>query len=210
LFLVVALFGQDAVKERALGAQLAKDLGRRTTAVETPEVVQHVNRVGQILAAQLRPSIEWTIRVIREETNGRMHEPVVYPAGYIFVSEGLLREAHSEAELAGVMAHAMAHIALRHGRTGGGTIPVVYTGGWGDENAVAPARWLEQKRREELDADRAAAKALVDARYDAEEFVNYVRRTQPEAANALPPREQRIAELERAVRELERRQLVQR
>lgn len=199
-----ALYGQDALKERALGEQLTKELTARTTAVETPDVVNYVNRIGRLLAPQFRPGIQWTFAVIVDDNNGKMHEPIAYPGGYIFVSTALLREAQSEGELAGMMAHAMAHVALRQGRMHG-TAPVIFLGGSGNESAIVPTGMLAQMRQGELEADQAAAKALVNARYDALEFVNYIRRTQPETANALPPRDQRIAALERTVRELVQR-----
>ncbi len=73
-----------------------------------------LNQIGRHLAAQsTRPHLAWTF--------GALGSPGVNavsgPGGYVFVSDGLLRQLDSEAELAGVLAHEIAHITGRHALT---------------------------------------------------------------------------------------------
>src|SRR5262249_32980033 len=122
-------FDVQHAKEQALGAQLAQELRSRTTAVETPEVVGLVNREGRRLAAQFDPKIQWKFAVIAEDKNGKRHEPVAFPGGYIFVPEVLV----GDATFRFMLAHAMAHVALRHGIKPGTMLagsPVIFMGGW--------------------------------------------------------------------------------
>jgi predicted Zn-dependent protease len=73
--------------------------------------------------------------MIHEST---IHEPATLPGGYVFVPAGLFLAAQDEAEFAGMLAHAMGHIALRHGTrqaTRGvlikqRSIPLIFMGGW--------------------------------------------------------------------------------
>ena len=95
-------------KEAALGARLANEVRQRTTP-DSPELQAYVERLGEKLAP---PSSGVTFRftVVKDALGGATHEPLACPGGYIFVSASLLAEARDEAELAGMLAHAMAHI----------------------------------------------------------------------------------------------------
>src|SRR5690606_8757853 len=70
-----------------------------------------LNVVGRNLAFQsARPHLPWTFGIV--ESNG--FNAISAPAGYVFVTRGLLDEVNDEAELAGVLAHEIAHITLKH------------------------------------------------------------------------------------------------
>ena len=101
-------------KEAALGKQLAADVLRQATVLETPPAQDYLNRLGQRLAAQW-PDSKWpfSFSLIANEGGGAAQEPLALPAGYIFVPAGLVLAARDEAEFAGMMAHAMAHVAAR-------------------------------------------------------------------------------------------------
>jgi len=74
-------------KEIALGKQMAQEVERQARIVDDPIVAEYVNRVGQNLVR----------------------------SGFFFVNTGVLLNADNEAEMAGVMAHEIAHVAARHG-----------------------------------------------------------------------------------------------
>ena len=72
---------------------------------------RYLNRVGRNLGSQSdRPSLEWTFGVLDTDAFNAYSAP----GGYVFVSRGLLREIENEAQLAGVLAHEIAHITERH------------------------------------------------------------------------------------------------
>ncbi|XXF77538.1 M48 family metalloprotease [Myxococcaceae bacterium GXIMD 01537] len=74
-----------------------------------------LNRVGKNLAAQsTRPSLPWTFGVLADE---QTFNAASAPAGYVFVTRRLLRDVENEAQLAGVLAHEIAHVTLKHALT---------------------------------------------------------------------------------------------
>jgi predicted Zn-dependent protease len=98
-------------KEIALGKQLAQQVERQSKIVNDPVIAEYVNRVGQNLVRNSDAKVPFTIKVIDgEEVNA-----FALPGGFFFVYTGLILKADTEAELAGVMAHEIAHVAARHG-----------------------------------------------------------------------------------------------
>src|SRR5580698_1928179 len=98
-------------KEIALGKQLASEVERQAKIINDPVIAEYVNRVGQNLVRNSDAKVPFTIKVIdSEEVNA-----FALPGGFFFVNSGLILKADNEAELAGVMAHEIAHVAARHG-----------------------------------------------------------------------------------------------
>ncbi len=121
-------------KEIALGKQLAQEVERQAKIIDDPVIAEYVNRVGQNLVRNSDAKVPFTIKVIdTEEVNA-----FALPGGFFFVNSGLILKADNEAELAGVMAHEIAHVARAarnapgHPRRGGEirTIPLIFMGGW--------------------------------------------------------------------------------
>src|SRR5271155_2631289 len=121
-------------KEMAIGKQLANEVEKQSKIITDPMISEYVNRLGQNLVRNSDAKVPFTIKVIDgEEVNA-----FALPGGFFFVYSGLILKADSEAELAGVMAHEIAHVAARHGtcqQTKGemvqlGTIPLIFLGGW--------------------------------------------------------------------------------
>src|SRR5258708_26109647 len=140
-------------KEIGLGKQLAQEVERSAKIIDDPVIAEYVNRVGQNLVRNSDAKVPFTIKVIdTEDVNA-----FALPGGFFFVNSGLILKAESEAELAGVMAHEIAHVAARHGTkqaTRGqvmqlATIPLIFMGGWtgyGVRQAVSvliPVRYLQ-------------------------------------------------------------------
>lgn len=102
--------GGSLEKEVALGRQLAADVDRQVKFVEDPLITEYVNRVGQNIVLHSDAKIPFTIKVIdSDEVNA-----FALPGGFFYVNRGLILAADNEAELAGVMAHEIAHVASRH------------------------------------------------------------------------------------------------
>ncbi len=98
-------------KEMALGKQLAEEVERQSRVVDDPVVSEYVNRLGQNLVRNSDAKVPFTIKVLdSDEVNA-----FALPGGYLFVNTGLIERTESEAQLAGVLAHEIAHVAARHG-----------------------------------------------------------------------------------------------
>ncbi len=102
--------GGSQAKEIALGRQLAMQVEQQAKMVEDPVITEYVNRVGQNVVLHSDAKVPFTIKVIdSDEVNA-----FALPGGFFFVNKGLILAAENEAELAGVMAHEIAHVAARH------------------------------------------------------------------------------------------------
>ena len=97
-------------KEVALGRQLAAEVDREAKFIDDPMITEYVNRVGQNIVLHSDAKVPFTIKVIdSDEVNA-----FALPGGFFYVNKGLILAAYNEAELAGVMAHEIAHVAARH------------------------------------------------------------------------------------------------
>jgi beta-barrel assembly-enhancing protease len=171
-------------KEMAIGKSLATDVERQAKIITDPTISEYVNRLGQNLVRNSDAKVPFTIKVIDgEEVNA-----FALPGGYFFVYSGLILKADSEAELAGVMAHEIAHVAARHGTrqaTRGeiaqlATIPLmVMGGGWTTygiyqaANILIPVGFLKFSRVFESEADMLGLEYMYKTGYDPTAFVDF-------------------------------------
>ena len=175
-------------KEIALGKGLAMDVERQAKIIDDPVISEYVNRLGQNLVRNSDAKVPFTIKVIdTEEVNA-----FALPGGFFFVNSGLILKADTEAELAGVMAHEIAHVAARHGTrqaTRGeiaqlATIPLIFMGGWtgyGIQQAASvaiPIGFLKFSRGFEADADLLGLEYMYKSGYDPEAFVDFFEKIQ--------------------------------
>ena len=102
--------GGSKDKEMQIGRQLALEVEQQAKMIDDPMVTEYVNRVGQNIVLHSDAKIPFTIKVIdSDEVNA-----FALPGGFFFVNKGLLLAADNESEIAGVMAHEIAHVAARH------------------------------------------------------------------------------------------------
>ncbi|HEV7859122.1 MAG TPA: M48 family metallopeptidase [Pyrinomonadaceae bacterium] len=107
---VWAKMSTSTEKEVALGRQLAMEIDREAKFVDDPVITEYINRVGQNIVLHSDAKVPFTIKVIdSDEVNA-----FALPGGFFYVNKGLILAADNEAELAGVMAHEIAHVAARH------------------------------------------------------------------------------------------------
>lgn len=102
--------GGSRDKEMQIGRQLSLEVEQQAKMVDDPVITEYVNRVGQNVVLHSDAKIPFTIKVIdSDEVNA-----FALPGGFFYVNRGLILAAESESELAGVMAHEIAHVAARH------------------------------------------------------------------------------------------------
>jgi predicted Zn-dependent protease len=169
-------------KEIALGKQLAQEVERQSRVINDPVVAEYVNRVGQNLVRNSDAKVPFTIKVI----DGDEVNAFALPGGFFFVYSGLILKTDTESELAGVMAHEIAHVAARHGTcqaTKGqianlASIPLIFLGGWGGyairqgAGLLIPMGFLQFTRSQETEADFLGLQYMYKTGYDPEGFVD--------------------------------------
>ncbi|MGB3203304.1 MAG: M48 family metalloprotease, partial [Nodosilinea sp.] len=98
--------------ESGLGNQVAEQVKRQLPIVEDPEIQAYVNDMGQRLAALAgRDEFDYSFEVIMDDSLNAF----ALPGGKVFINAGALIKSHSEAELAGLLAHEISHAVLSHG-----------------------------------------------------------------------------------------------
>jgi Zn-dependent protease with chaperone function len=173
-------------KERALGQVMAAAIDRRTKFVADRNVNDYINRLGQKLARNSDAQVAFTIKVIDSP------EVKVFslPGGFLYVDRGLIMEVDSEAELAGMMAHEIAHVAARHASRSATrryvwnmlSIPLIYLGGpagFGIKQAAGmgvPLTFKKFDRDAEIEADLLGIEYQYAAGYDPQAFVEVLER----------------------------------
>jgi predicted Zn-dependent protease len=206
-------------KEIALGRQFAQEVEKQAKLVEDPVITEYVNRVGQNLVRNSDAKVPFTIKVIdNDEVNA-----FALPGGFFFVNSGLIRLAENEAELAGVMAHEIAHVNARHGTrqasraqiTNWASIPLIFIGGgigYAVQQAASlaiPLTFLKFSRGFEEEADFLGVQYLYKAGYDPNAMVTFFERIQAQekkkkgtvstAFSSHPPTGSRIKEVQKAI-----------
>ena len=177
-------------KEIQIGAQYAQYFEQSARLVEDPVVTGYIDRLGQKIVKNSDAKVPFVIKVVdTDEVNA-----FALPGGYFYVNKGLILEAETESELAGVMAHEIAHVTARHATermtkaqllqfaslpalfVGGGylTQMAIYNGlGLGMSLAV-----LGITRKSEEEADQLGTQYLWNSGFDPDGYITFFQKMQ--------------------------------
>ena len=171
-------------KEIQLGAQFAQLFEETARLVEDPVVTEYVDRLGQEIVKHSDAKVPFVIKVVdTEEVNA-----FALPGGFLYVNKGLILEADNESELAGVLAHEIAHVTARHAteRMSKGqllqfaAIPALFVGGglagYGIQNGLGLGlnlAILGITRKSEAEADQLGTQYLWNTEYDPQGFITF-------------------------------------
>lgn len=174
--------------EIRMGKEYATQIEASLKLVTDPTINEYVNRVGQNLVRNSDAKVPFTIKVVDSDVINAM----ALPGGFFYVNSGLILAADNEAELAGVMAHEIAHVAARHTTRqltryqfiNYASLPLIFVGGGiglAAREAAGigiPMTFLKFSRGFEAEADYLGIQYMYKAGYDPNEFVNFFEKIQ--------------------------------
>jgi len=205
----------------ALGKQLSQEVEKSAKFIDDPVVIEYVNRVGQNLVRNSDAQVPFTIKVIDSDVVNAF----ALPGGFFYVNSGLILHADEESELAGVMAHEIAHVCARHGTREQtkstivqlASIPAmifipyswagyaIYQG----MNFAIPLTFLKFSRGDEAEADYLGLQYMYKAGYDPNSFVSFFEKVQsdekkepgtiPKVFSTHPPTPDRIEAIQKEI-----------
>jgi len=174
--------------EIRMGKEYATQIEASLKLVTDPTINEYINRVGQNLVRNSDAKVPFTIKVVDSDVINAM----ALPGGFFYVNSGLILAADNEAELAGVMAHEIAHVAARHTTRqltryqfiNYASLPLIFVGGGiglAAREAAGigiPMTFLKFSRGFEAEADYLGIQYMYKAGYDPNEFVNFFEKIQ--------------------------------
>jgi hypothetical protein len=177
-------------KEVALGRQLSLEVEQSTRLFSDPVVNEYVNRVGQVLVQHSDCKVPFVIKVVDDDEVNAF----ALPGGFFYVDTGLILAADDEAELAGVMAHEIAHVCARHATrnvtkseiTQYASLPLIFFGGPVGyavrqiSSIAMPLSFLKFSRDAEREADLLGMQYQYAAGYDPTAFVDFFEKLESE------------------------------
>ena len=209
-------------KQVALGRQYAQMVESQVKMINDPVVTEYVNRIGQNIVRNSDAQVPFTIKVIDSDVINAM----ALPGGFFYVNSGLILAADEEAELAGVMAHEISHVAACHyarEMTRANlmqlmSLPAIFMGGvigyaaYEGMGLGIPLTFLHFSRGFEAQADYLGIQYMYRAGYDPSAFVSFFEKieamekkkpgTLSKAFETHPPTADRIEKSEEEIRRI--------
>ncbi|MGB2589158.1 MAG: M48 family metallopeptidase [Candidatus Acidiferrum sp.] len=186
----------------ALGKQVAADAEKQLPSCDAPRVDAYLAALGRKLIAKLPTGgvqYPWEFHCV----NDKEINAFALPGGYVFVNRGAIEVADDEAQLAGVMAHELAHVVLRHGTAEAtkaqaaqgvvGILGAILGGNAGGELLTELGRFsaggvlLKYSRSAETQADVTGTQVLYDSGYDPRALAQFFEKIEAESKGKNPP-----------------------
>src|SRR6266550_8564209 len=185
-----------------VGKQAALDAQRQLPPCNLPRADAYLTQLGKKLVAHLNTGgteYPWEFHCV----NDRAINAFALPGGFVFVNRGAIEAADNEAQLAGVIAHELSHVALRHGtnqatkamlaETGLGIFGAVFGDTTGGAlltelgSFTAGGVLLRYSRTAESQADVMGTQILYDAGYDPRALAQFFEKLEAETKGKNPP-----------------------
>ncbi|RPH28889.1 hypothetical protein EHM92_09845, partial [bacterium] len=231
LTLVPAVYGQrtklepgwnlfSAQQDVEMGQQVAADAERKLPIIKDNRINGYLNRLGQKLASHAPgPKYPYQFKGVNDPSINAF----ALPGGFLYINRGTIEAADNEAQLAGVIAHEISHVALRHGTNQASKayiaqVPLAILGGVAGDSVAgvlaqigggfaANSVLLKYSRDAERQADLMGAQILHDAGYDPRAMSQFFQKLQssgqrsgmPQWLSSHPNPENRIGEIEEEI-----------
>jgi beta-barrel assembly-enhancing protease len=171
-----------------MGKQYSMMVDSSSKFVSDPVVTEYVNRLGQNLVRNSDAQVPFVFKIIDSDVVNAMS----LPGGFVYVDSATILAADGEAELAGVMAHEIAHVCARHATrqmtraqyANFATIPLIFVGGgigyaaYEAAGLALPLTFLSFQRGFEAEADYLGLQYMYKAGYDPQSFVSFFEKLQ--------------------------------
>jgi len=171
-----------------MGKQYSQMVDSSSKFVVDPVVTEYVNRLGQNLVRNSDAQVPFSFKIIDSDVVNAMS----LPGGFVYVDSATILAADGEAELAGVMAHEIAHVCARHATrqltrsqyANFATIPLIFVGGgigyaaYEAAGLALPLTFLSFQRSFEAEADYLGLQYMYKAGYDPQSFVAFFEKLQ--------------------------------
>jgi beta-barrel assembly-enhancing protease len=187
-----------------MGRKLAAEVKQKMPMCNSPKIDAYLTKLGVRLVAQLNTNgvkYPWEFHCV----NDKAINAFALPGGFVFVNRGAIEIADNEAQLAGVMAHELSHVALRHGTNqatkaqymelGTGILGIAggIVGGAAGAAAAGAGQFvfgsvlLKYSRGAETQADVMGTQVLYDGGYDPRALAAFFENLNAQAAEKNPP-----------------------
>ena len=171
-----------------MGKQYAQMVDSSSKLINDPIVTEYVNRLGQNIVRNSDAQVPFTFKIIDSDVVNAFS----LPGGFVYINTGTILAADEEAELAGVMAHEIAHVCARHATrqltraqyANFATIPLIFVGGgigYAAYEAMGlglPVAFMSFQRGFEAEADYLGLQYDYKTGYDPQAFISFFEKIQ--------------------------------